>query len=78
MKTALKLIVGAIFCNLPVFMVAQQQISACILDSETHKPVELVAVGSSIDNTITNSEGEFTLKTNSSDSIHLYRVGYET
>ena len=78
MKNVIKGLIIIILFVFPNFMTAQQMLSARVLDSETHKPVELVAVMSSIDNTITNSEGGFMLKVDSNDSIKLYHVSYGT
>ena len=59
-------------------IIAQKSVTAYIIDEETKKPVDLVAVTSSIDYTITNSEGGFVIKVADSDEIKFSHLSYQT
>jgi len=76
MKTSIILVFTIITCSLPTVIISQQKISAYVFDSETKMPIDLVAVISSTNNTITNLEGGFTIEINTNDSIKLYHVSY--
>ena len=78
MKIIFKLIITAILYGFSALMMAQQTVTAYLLDSETKKPIDLVAVVSSTSYTITNTEGGFTLRTDTNDTIQLSHISYLT
>ena len=78
MKITFKLISTTILCGFSALMMAQQTVTAYLLDSETKKPIDLVAVVSSTSYTITNTEGGFTLKADTNDMIQLSHISYLT
>lgn len=58
------------------FCYAQYNTSAIVLDSADNSPLEFVGIYNSKDHTITNADGRFQFSS-SSDSIIVYRVGYD-
>ena len=68
----------AFICSSAI-IIAQKTVSAFVVDAETGMPVELVAVVSSVDYTITNHEGEFLVKvSNDEKKIYLSHLSYNT
>ena len=65
-----------LFCS-SVLIVAQQRVTAYVYDEETKKPIDLVAVISSGDYTITNSEGGFAINVSNDDIIKLSHLSYQ-
>ena len=66
----------AFFCSSAI-IIAQQRVTAYVFDEETKKPIDLVAVVSSVDYTITNSEGGFAIKVTKDDKIKLTHLSYQ-
>jgi hypothetical protein len=65
-------------CGFSLLTMAQQNVTAYVLDAETKMPIDLVAVVSPEDYTITNSEGGFVVKAGVSDEIKLSHISYQT
>ncbi|MDO6472999.1 hypothetical protein [Maribacter sp. 1_MG-2023] len=58
------------------FSYAQHSTSAIVVDSADNLPLEFVGIYNSKDHTMTNADGRFQFSS-SSDSIIIYRVGYD-
>ena len=72
-----------LFCCLLTgsYATAQTIVSGTILDSETGKPVESVFIQNhnhSESSALTDESGSFSLKAFLSDTLNLYRIGYES
>ena len=67
-----------VLCLYPVLVMAQKSVAAYVLDAETSRPVDLVAIVSPSDYTITNSEGGFVVKVQSGEKITFSHISYET
>ena len=60
----------------PSLTMAQKKAASCVMDAETNLPIGLVTIISSVDYSITNSEGEFSLKVQDNDVIKLSHISY--
>ena len=76
MKIVLKTTIIVILCNIAALSMAQETVTAHIFDAETRKPIDLVAVVSSVNHTITNREGGFIVRVASNDNLQLHHISY--
>jgi hypothetical protein len=76
MKTIPKLIITIILYGFSSLITAQEAISAHIIDAETRQPIDLVSVVSSVSGTITNREGGFIVRADSTDYLEISHISY--
>jgi carboxypeptidase-like protein len=55
----------------------KKRIHGIVIDTQTSKPIPYVYVLSSIDGTVTNDRGQFSVGVKSRDAIHFSHVGYD-
>ena len=73
------IVFSILFCLFSLTNWAQQTISAHVVDSETGEALPYVTVYVSQENyTITNAEGNFTLRIAPQDTVRISFIGYQT